>query len=91
MNVHFSYDAPRTASDSGMARFLNPINIERYRRLASQKTNATKRARLLKILAAEWTAFIRECDASSLKDSRVLKTGWQMTPAASEGSDHAMH
>jgi hypothetical protein len=36
-----------------MDRFVNRQNIERYRRLADETTNATERLRVIKLLAEE--------------------------------------
>ena len=66
MNVHVSYDVFTRIPDSGMARFLSPVNLRRYRRLAAQKTSAAERNRLFKLLAREWASFIGERHSSSL-------------------------
>ena len=90
MNVHTSYDAFTRIPDSGMARFLSPINLRRYRRLAAQKTTAAERNRLLKLLAAEWAAFLRQCHSPSLEDVVFLGPDKKMTPAA-KAFDIGMH
>jgi hypothetical protein len=36
-----------------MDRFVNRQNIERYRRLADETTNATERVQVIKLLAEE--------------------------------------
>jgi hypothetical protein len=38
-------------------RFVNRQNIERYRRLAGETTNATERLRVIKLLAEERAKF----------------------------------
>jgi hypothetical protein len=40
-----------------MDRFVNRQNIERYRRLADEMTDATERLRVIKLMAEEWTNF----------------------------------
>jgi hypothetical protein len=40
-----------------MDRFVNRQNIERYRRLAGETTNATERLRVIKLLAEERAKF----------------------------------
>jgi hypothetical protein len=40
-----------------MDRFVNRQNIERYRRLANEATNATERLQILKLLAEEEAKF----------------------------------
>ena len=40
-----------------MDRFVNRQNIERYRRLADETTNATERLRVIKLLAEERAKF----------------------------------
>jgi hypothetical protein len=56
-----------------MSRFLDPENLERYRKLASDKTNAAERNRVLKVLAQEWNTFLRGsrmCGAHEVRSSR---------------------
>ena len=40
-----------------MDRFVNRENIKRYRKLASESTNATERSRIMTLLAEEETKF----------------------------------
>jgi hypothetical protein len=40
-----------------MDRFVNRQNIERYRRLAEETTDATERLRVIKLMAEEWANF----------------------------------
>ena len=40
-----------------MERFINRQNIDRYRRLASETTNATERQQILRLLADEEAKF----------------------------------
>jgi hypothetical protein len=40
-----------------MERFINRQNIDRYRRLASNTTNATERQQILRLLAEEEAKF----------------------------------
>lgn len=40
-----------------MERFINRQNIDRYRRLASETTNATERQQILRLLAEEEAKF----------------------------------
>jgi hypothetical protein len=89
MSVHTSYDVFTRIPDSGMARFLSPINLGRYRRLAAQKTSAAERNRLLKLLGREWAAFLGECHSSSL-DIELGGPDRKMSSAV-EALDIAMH
>jgi hypothetical protein len=43
--------------EAAMDRFVNRQNIERYRRLADETTNATERLRVIKLLAEERAKF----------------------------------
>jgi hypothetical protein len=47
-----------------MDRFVNRENIERYRRLASESTDATERLLILKLLAEERARFKLEFKAA---------------------------
>jgi hypothetical protein len=40
-----------------MDRFVNGQNIERFRRLADETTNAIERLWVMKLLAEEWAVF----------------------------------
>jgi hypothetical protein len=51
-------------SDNGMARFLSPTNLRRYRSLAADRLNAAERGQILHALGDEWNAFKRECRAT---------------------------
>jgi hypothetical protein len=82
MNVHSSSDVFTSIPDSGMARFLSPINLRRYRRLAAQTTNAAERNRLFKLLSREWVAFLDECHSSSLEDIVWHRPDRKMTPGS---------
>ena len=48
-----------------MDRFVNRQNIERYRRLASEATNATERLQILELLAEEEATFKLEFNVPS--------------------------
>ncbi len=63
MNVHLALrgEAAGKESENGMGRFFSPTNLDRYRRLAGDKINATERNRILKLLAEEWGAFTHGC------------------------------
>jgi hypothetical protein len=50
-----------------MDRFVDRENIERYRRLASESTNATERLQILKLLADERATFKLEFQAAAAK------------------------
>ncbi len=76
------YDAFTGIPDSGMARFLSPLNLARYRRLAARKTSAVERNRLLKLLAREWSAFLQECHTSSSEEIVFRRQGDKITPGA---------
>ena len=61
-----------------MDRFVNRENIDRYRRLANESTNAIERSQILKFLAEEeakfklemgWEAPLREDDHPSTRRS----------------------
>jgi len=45
MNVHLPvrYDVPEKISKNGMGRFSRPMNLDRYRRLVSNKIDAVER------------------------------------------------
>jgi hypothetical protein len=53
-----------------MGRFLDPENLERYRKLTSDKMNAVERNRVLKVLAQEWDVFLRECRMGGARQVR---------------------
>ena len=89
MNVDTQYDAFTRIPDSGMARFLSPINLGRYRRLAAQKTSAAERIHLFNLLAREWAAFLSECRSSSL-DIEFRRSDRKMR-SATETLDIGMH
>jgi hypothetical protein len=55
-------DSPR---DAAMDRFVNRENIERYRRLASESTDATERLLILRLLAEERARFKLEFKAAT--------------------------
>jgi hypothetical protein len=52
-----------------MDRFVNRQNIERYRRLAIEKTNATDRLQIMKLLAEEEAKFKLELRTAMLRRS----------------------
>ena len=50
-----------------MDRFVNRQNIERYRRLAIETTNATERLQIMKLLAEEEAKFKLELRTAMLR------------------------
>ena len=60
-----------------MDRFVNRQNIERYRRLAIDTTNATERLQIMKLLAEEEAKFKLELRTAMLR--RGAATGSSMT------------
>ena len=60
-----------------MDRFVNRQNIERYRRLAIETTNATERLQIMKLLAEEEAKFKLELRTAMLR--RGAATGSSMT------------
>ena len=60
-----------------MDRFVNRQNIERYRRLAVETTNATERLQIMKLLAEEEAKFKLELRTAMLR--RGAATGSSMT------------
>jgi hypothetical protein len=82
MNEHLPYEISGNASEHGMGRFFSPTNLGRYRSLVGDKINADERTRVLKALAEEWGAFMRECRTAS-----AIRVGSGMSPfkAKSQG------
>ena len=60
-----------------MDRFVNRQNIERYRRLAIDTTNATERLQIMNLLAEEEAKFKLELRTAMLR--RGAATGSSMT------------
>ena len=60
-----------------MDRFVNRQNIERYRRLAIETTNATERLQIMNLLAEEEAKFKLELRTAMLR--RGAATGSSMT------------
>ena len=60
-----------------MDRFVNQQNIERYRRLAIETTNATERLQIMNLLAEEEAKFKLELRTAMLR--RGAATGSSMT------------
>ena len=60
-----------------MDRFVNRQNIERYRRLAIETTNATERLQIMNLLAEEEAKFKLELRTAMLR--RDAATGSSMT------------
>ena len=60
-----------------MDRFVNRQNIERYRRLAVETTNATERLQIMNLLAEEEAKFKLELRTAMLR--RGAATGSSMT------------
>jgi hypothetical protein len=62
MNVRspVGHDVRGKASKNEMDRFFSPTSLGRYRRLADDKIDATERNQVLRVLAEEWSAFVRE-------------------------------
>ena len=53
-----------------MDRFVNRQNIDRYRRLASETTNATERQQIMKLLAEEEAKFKLDLAVSDADKAR---------------------
>ena len=53
-----------------MDRFINRLNIERYRRLASETTNAADRQQIMRLLADEESKFKLDRRAGDSADTR---------------------
>jgi hypothetical protein len=54
---------------SGMSRFFSPINLDRYRQLASGSLGVAEQHGLLRALAEEMKAFRREARMGSVRRS----------------------
>jgi hypothetical protein len=65
------------AWEASMDRFVNRQNIERYRRLAIETTNATERLQIMNLLAEEEAKFKLELRTAMLR--RGAATGSSMT------------
>jgi hypothetical protein len=85
MNVYLPYEMSGNASEQGMSRFFSTTNLGRYRSLVGDKINADERTRVLKALAEEWGAFVRECRTAS-----AIRVGSGMSPFKSEGQGDAV-
>ena len=57
--------------ETGMARFLGPTNVNRFRKIASPGTSSLERNRILQALAEEWDAFLRECRVTGPTELRT--------------------
>lgn len=57
-----------------MERFINRQNINRYRRLASETTNATERQQILRLLAEEEAKFKLDQAVGDLDKARQPQT-----------------
>jgi hypothetical protein len=79
MNVHLPYEVPGNAPENGMGRFFSPTNLGRYRSLVDDKNTADERTRVLKVLAEEWGAFMRECRTAS-----AIRVGSRTSPFKAE-------
>lgn len=76
MNPLLQKTEPGNVTDNGMARFLSPTDLRRYRSLAGDRLNAAERAQVLYALGDEWNAFKHECRAvqRSPKTSSALQS-----------------
>jgi hypothetical protein len=74
MNIHLrdQFDTPGRTADIGMGRFFSSANLGRYRRLAGEKIDADERKQVLRILAEEWSAFMRECHVNGATHVRFF-------------------
>ena len=63
MNVHLpaKYGLLPAVPENRMGRFFSSTNLARYRKLAYDEIAAAERDLILKTLAEEWSAFMREC------------------------------
>jgi hypothetical protein len=57
--------------ETGMARFLGPTNVNRFRKIAGYGTSSLERNRILQALAEEWDAFIQECHMAGPTELRT--------------------
>jgi hypothetical protein len=67
-----------------MERFINRQNINRYRRLASETTNATERQQILRLLANEEAKFKLDQAVGDLDKARQPQARNKLTE--SEGT-----
>jgi hypothetical protein len=67
-----------------MDRFVNRQNIERYRRLADETTNATERLRVIKLLAEERAKFKLEFNVRGAMARRGMASAWPFEPDREE-------
>jgi hypothetical protein len=59
----------------GMGRFFSPINLDRYRRLASGVLDEAERHQVLEDLAGEMNAFKREAGPVGVSEGRAADGG----------------
>jgi hypothetical protein len=58
--------------DAAMSRFMNRQNLNRYRRLASHRTDDAKRIAILKQLAEERIKFVQDINRTPLRGEAYL-------------------
>lgn len=63
----------RQQPSAGMSRFYNPVNLNRYRKLASRAISEAEQHQLLKDLAKEMNAFRREARMVAVNQRSALK------------------
>ena len=70
-----------------MNRFVTQKNINRYRKLASESTDAAERSRIMKLLAEEYAKFKLErgARAASPKETRLSVRQPAIGPSLTEG------
>ena len=70
------FDRARTREkEIGMGRFFSPINLDRYRRLASGVLDEAERYQVLEDLAGEMNAFRREAGPMGVSEERAVDGG----------------
>jgi hypothetical protein len=63
----------RQQPTTGMSRFYSPLNLDRYRKLASGAIDEAEQHQLLEVLAEEMNAFRREVRVAAVNRSSAIK------------------
>lgn len=70
-----------------MDRFVNRQNIERYRRLAIETTNATERLQIMKLLAEEEAKFMLDLRTAMVRGGAAIVRPFEPDREGQRGAD----
>jgi hypothetical protein len=73
--------------EAAMDRFVNRQNIERYRRLAIETTNATERLQIMKLLAEEEAKFMLDLRTAMVRGGAAIVRPFEPDREGQRGAD----